>query len=540
MTNEEIQAFFLEQLSGEREQIETGWKSLYGSQDWDVERRDALVYATHRLAGAALSVGYSRIGNASRRVENQLKNPGFPDINRLEKLVADLFAEIDVCIRDEMIDQQHSTTQSIKNIPTLYESRSSSLIYLADDDPILVDMLASQVRHFGYSIKTFSRLQDLRTALKSEFPAAILMDIMFPEGELAGIETVKALQVEYDNMLPVFFLSTRDDMPARLQVIRAGGKNYFVKPVDVGALVDELDKITVLEDLEPYRVLIVDDSEVQAKVNALHLKKAGISSQVVTDPFKVLNALEEFIPDLLLLDLYMPKCTGLELAQVIRQMKTFMSLPIVYLSAETDREKQLAAVGLGGDDFLTKPIKPDHLISAVASRIERYRELRALMTRDSLTGLLNHTSIRERLGQEIARSARNSQPLALVMIDIDYFKKVNDTYGHATGDRVLKALTHMLTHRLRQTDIVGRYGGEEFVIVLPNTDEKAAINIINELRKAFSMVRHISNENEFSVTFSAGVAAYPKRQTPATLSEAADRALYAAKHQGRNRVLLVE
>ncbi len=540
MNDREIQNAFLKRLPEDRRQIKTAWNGLRTSKDWDEKRRDALAQATHRLAGVALTVGYSRIGNAARLVENYLKQSGFPDRSAFEKLIAALLVEIEARTRDEIIEQQQHAIQSIKNVPSLHETRSTSLIYLADDDPILTESLASQVRHFGYSLQTFTRLQDLRAALHQELPAAILMDIMFPEGELAGIETVRALQTEYNNLLPVFFLSVRDDVSARLQAIRTGGKNYFVKPVDIGALVDALDKVIVAEEPEQYRVLIVDDSEVQAKVNAMHLKKAGISSKITTNPFDALRALEEFIPDLLLLDLYMPECTGLELAQVIRQMKAFVSLPIVYLSAETDREKQLVAVGIGGDDFLTKPIKPGHLISAVTSRIDRYRQLRALMQRDSLTGLLNHTSIRERLKQEIAYSARNSQSLALAMIDVDNFKKVNDTYGHATGDRILKALTHMLVRRLRQSDIIGRYGGEEFVVILSNTDEKAAFQVVNEVREAFSLVRHISDGNEFNVTFSCGVATFPKQQTPASLSEAADRAMYAAKQQGRNQVVLAE
>jgi diguanylate cyclase (GGDEF)-like protein len=540
MKDQEIQESFLKQLPEDQRQIETAWNDLRASKDWDEKKRNAVIRVTHRLAGVALTLGYTRMGNAARLTENHLKQSDFLDKNALEKLVAALFVEIEARTRDEIIEQQQQATQSIKNIPSLQETRSTSLIYLADDDPILIDTLASQVRHFGYSLRAFTHLQDLRVALQNEIPAAILMDIMFPEGELAGIETVRALQMEHNNQLPVFFLSVRDDVSARLQAIRTGGKNYFVKPVDIGVLVDALDKVIVAEEPEQYRVLIVDDSEVQAKVNAMHLAKAGIASRIITNPINVLRALEEFIPDLLLLDLYMPECTGLELAQVIRQMKAFVSLPIVYLSAETDREKQLAAVGIGGDDFLTKPIKPDHLISAVASRIERYRQLRALMLRDSLTGLLNHTSVRERLGQEIVLSARNSQPLALAMIDIDNFKKVNDTYGHATGDRVLKALTHIFTRRLRQSDIIGRYGGEEFVVILPNTDEKAALQTLDELREAFSLVRHISDGREFNVTFSCGVASFPRQQTPATLSEAADRAMYVAKRQGRNQVVLAE
>jgi diguanylate cyclase (GGDEF)-like protein len=536
MNDQEIQDTFLKQLPEDRREIEIAWNDLRTSKDWNENDRDGLIRSTHRLAGAALTLGYSRMGNAARRVENHLKQTECLDRSALEKLAAALFVEISARVLDEVIEGQQHATQSIKNVPSLQETRSTSLIYLADDDPVLTDTLASQARHFGYLIQTFTRLEDLRAALQREIPAAILMDIMFPEGELAGIETVRSLQMEYNDQLPVFYLSIREDVSARLHAIRTGGKNYFVKPVDIGELVDALDKVIVAEEPEQYRVLIVDDSEVQAKVNAMHLAKAGVNAHIITNPFDALHALEEFIPDLLLLDLYMPECTGLELAQVIRQMKAFTSLPIVYLSAETDREKQLAAVGFGGDDFLTKPIKPDHLISAVTSRMVRYRQLRALMLRDSLTGLYNHTSIRERLGQEIARSARNDQPLAMAMIDIDNFKRVNDTYGHATGDRVLKALTHMFTRRLRQSDIIGRYGGEEFVVILPNTSEKTAFHVIDDLREAFSQVRHISEGQEFSITFSCGLATFPKQQTPASLSEAADRALYTAKGQGRNQV----
>jgi len=233
----------------------------------------------------------------------------------------------------------------------------------------------------------------------------------------------------------------------------------------------------------------------------------------------------------------MPDFSGLELAQMIRQIKTYVGLPIVFLSAEADREKQLNAVGMGGDDFLTKPIKPDLLIAAVTSRIERYRKLQTLMLRDGLTGLLNHTTIRENLAQEINRAGRNNQPLAVAMLDIDQFKNVNDTYGHATGDKVLRSLAQMLSLRLRHTDLIGRYGGEEFLILLPNTTQTEAANLMDELRDAFSQVVHISHEEEFRVTFSCGVAAYPQQSELATLSEAADRALYEAKRQGRNRVV---
>lgn len=541
MTQQDMRNAFMEKLPADRQQIEAEWTALQAAPVWNAGLCAPLIQSIHRLAGSALTVGYSRLGNAARQLETYLKAGDYGNRSSGKKHYALLLVEMQALHYDGVVENEQQTTQTIKNVPSLQEMRSFSLIYLVDDDPVLAETLAAQVRHFGYSIRCFTRLRDLSSALEKQMPTAILMDIIFPEGELAGIETIRALQQQHNNQLPVFFLSMRDDVETRLRAIRSGGKNYFVKPVDIGALVDALDKTIVSADSEEqFRVLIVDDVEIQAKINAMHLARAGIASKIVTNPYDVLNALEDYLPDLLLLDLYMPECTGLELAQVIRQMKAFVSLPIVYLSAETDREKQLVAVGLGGDDFLTKPIKPDHLVTAVRSRIERYRQLRALMLRDSLTGLFNHTSVRERLGQELVRTARTNQPLALAMIDIDHFKQVNDIHGHATGDRVLKALTHILVRRLRQSDIIGRYGGEEFIVILPGTDEDTALCVMNELRDGFSQVHHNGERGEFCVTFSCGVAVYPTYQSPTAISEAADRALYSAKAQGRNRVVLAE
>jgi response regulator receiver modulated diguanylate cyclase len=187
---------------------------------------------------------------------------------------------------------------------------------------------------------------------------------------------------------------------------------------------------------EPYTVLIVDDSPLMAEVYALALRTAGMHVVPTTDPMQVSNLLAELQPDLILLDMYMPDCNGQELAAVIRQQPEYHSIPIVFLSGETDRAAQLAALARGGDDFLTKPINLDHLVAAVSSRIQRARTMRSLMVRDSLTGLFNHSVTHELLMREIARAQRLSQPLSVILIDIDHFKQVNDQYGHQVGDRV--------------------------------------------------------------------------------------------------------
>lgn len=169
-------------------------------------------------------------------------------------------------------------------------------------------------------------------------------------------------------------------------------------------------------------------------------------------------------------------------------------------------------MAMGGDDFLTKPIEPNHLISSVAIRAERMRIMRSFLEKDGLTGLLNHTKTREKLELAVERGLRQQGGLALAMIDLDHFKKVNDTYGHFSGDRVLTGLARLRLQRLRKTDIVRRYGGEEFAVILLDTDIKSAGGVLNDIRESFSYIEHLSNNKRFSVTFSCGIAAFPNFQ----------------------------
>jgi diguanylate cyclase (GGDEF)-like protein len=206
-------------------------------------------------------------------------------------------------------------------------------------------------------------------------------------------------------------------------------------------------------------------------------------------------------------------------------MEAYVSIPIVFLSSETCVKRQLVAMRMGGDDFLTKPIQPDHLVSSVAIRAERMRVIRTFMERDSLTGLYNRSMSEEHLELAVMRAHRSGRSLAFAMLDIDGFKKINDTYGHPTGDRVIVTLARLLQQRLRKTDIIGRFGGEEFAVVLPDTDPEAACEVLDQIRQSFAVVRHAYATGEFSVTFSCGIAAYPRHGDVSTLCDAADKAL---------------
>ena len=240
----------------------------------------------------------------------------------------------------------------------------------------------------------------------------------------------------------------------------------------------------------------------------------------------------------MLVDMYMPVCNGAELAAIVRQIPEYVGLPIVFLSTETNAQKQFSAMEAGVDGFITKPVIPAELVSAVALRAERMRTLRGLMARDSLTGLYNHTTTTEILVSSLAHAVRQQEKLVMVMLDLDAFKNVNDTYGHMAGDQVIVALARLLKHRLRNTDVIGRYGGEEFALLLKDISSDTAEKLVNELREDFSKIIFNAGQQQFTCTFSAGISMYPSCNRAEELRMAADAALYQAKAKGRNQVVV--
>ncbi len=285
----------------------------------------------------------------------------------------------------------------------------------------------------------------------------------------------------------------------------------------------------------PLRALVVEDSLTASKSIQRTLAMCDIETHAISQPHEVLDCLAQFQPDLILMDMFMPGCTGVEAARVIRQHPEFLSIPIVYLSGDTNVPLQIEALRLGGDAFLTKPYNPVVLNAIVQSKIERYRALRRAMLHDGLTGLLNHKASKEQLGAAIRQATAARQPLAVAMIDIDHFKKINDSHGHPMGDQVIRSLAWFLSQRLRKTDIIGRYGGEEFLVALPGADRTRALEVRDRIRHDFGQIKHPMNETWCAATLSVGLTQLEGLSDAQTLIKQADEALYTAKRAGRNR-----
>ena len=409
-------------------------------------------------------------------------------------------------------------------------------VYILLQDLERADRLARQLEFFELSAQAFSSPAGFRLAMTERHPAAIVMDVDFA-GAGVGLTLAAEAQIGLEQKLPLLFFSLHEaDTPTRLAAVRAGGQGFLTGTLEASSLMEKIEVLTCVAQYEPFKVLIIDDSRAQALHAERLLNGAGIVTRTLIDPIQAMTELAEFQPDLIILDMYMPGCTGTELAKVIRHNDRYVSVPIIYLSAEDDMDKQLDAMSEGGDDFLTKPIQPRHLITTVRNRAARARHLKARMVSDSLTGLYNHTHILQLLEDCTFRARRENRPLSFAMLDLDHFKHVNDGYGHPMGDRVIKSLALFLKQRLRKTDFIGRYGGEEFAIVMPDTDQESAHKVLNQIRQRFAEIHYPAQPVDLSCSFSAGVVQMHGDADSLLMASQADEALYRAKNNGRNQV----
>ncbi|SDB30111.1 response regulator receiver modulated diguanylate cyclase [Desulfonatronum thiosulfatophilum] len=492
----------------------------------------------HKLAGSAGTFGFSELGAASRYLEIRVQqwlqgeNPSLQDLHALQREIHSLRVHV---------ARRQPSRSSMSMIQAVVESMRKSdeiSICLAEAEEPFAEELSRIFGHFGYTVNRHIRLAEAAEGLHRSKPDVLILDVTSHPDGLNTIEHV-ALSPEFQGLdCPMIFLSDQDTFEIRMQAARIGAEGFFLKPVDIPRLIDRVEQIVRRRQALPYRLLIVDDDEELARHYSLILRGAGMESRTLSDPVSIFEVLDEFQPDLILMDLNMPGYTGVDLARVIRMHDDWLSLPIIYLSAETDIDQQLSAMSNGGDDFLTKPISDRHLVVAVSVRAARMRQLNELMVKDSLTGLLKHSRIKEQIALEYSKARRVNSPLCVAMLDIDHFKQVNDTYGHAVGDQVIKALAHLLKQRLRKSDSIGRYGGEEFAVALVDCDADAAIALLDDIRMRFKEIRFSAEKENFTVTLSVGAIMAADYPEASSILVAADEALYNAKRGGRDRICL--
>ena len=287
------------------------------------------------------------------------------------------------------------------------------------------------------------------------------------------------------------------------------------------------------------KVLLIDDSEEIHDLVAACLADEPLELNCVLTSEAGLAAAAADLPDLVLLDVDMERSDGFHVCKRLKSDSATRDIPVVFLTSGSAMEQKVQGLELGAVDYVTKPFAMPELRARVRAAL-RTKHLMDLLAKraliDGLTGLANRASLEQRLAQELSLSRRTKRPLACVMVDVDHFKKVNDTYGHAFGDEVLRSVAQTLVSGCRTEDLIARYGGEEFALLLPNTNGVGAAELAERLRQAVASIPVTHGKTPVTVTCSFGVSEWPRAVDPSLL-EAADKALYQAKQAGRNRVI---
>ena len=418
------------------------------------------------------------------------------------------------------------------------EIENAGAVLLVDDDPDFRKLAAVLVRKQMLEVCVAqSSAEALHKARQVPLRAAII-DVHLGEEDAFDLARSLRNHPEHEN-LPIALVSVDHEVETRVMGTQVGASLFLEKPITEESFALALQQLLDEANAQRSRVLLLEDDPDFSKKACLLLESEGVEAMAIDNPSALSETLEEYRPDLLVLDINLPKTNGLEICRALRMSVAWQTLPIFMVTSRTDHESRIKAFEAGATDFVSKPIIQQEFTARVGTHLRQARLLQDRSERDSLSGLLLRRPFLEALERRLSESHRYDRPIAIALMDIDHFKRVNDTHGHGTGDAVIAALGQLLRRRFRSEDLRCRWGGEEFMLAFPGQDSALARSALNRVLKEFAeMGIHSPDGERFSVTFSAGVAAYPDDGASAqALIRRADKRLYRAKEGGRNQVI---
>jgi len=455
----------------------------------------------------------------------------------------------------------------------------SARILVVDDLVPNVRLLEAKLAREYFEVLTASSGVEALAIARRERPDIVLLDVMMPE--MDGFEVCRQLKADPETAhIPVVMVTALNDAVDRVQGLEAGADDFLSKPINDVALLarvrsllrlklmlDELRlrEVTgsgfgIAEDRPEAtnglggRILVVEDREVYAR----NIEQALNEDHVVVITADVDEAVHELrtgAPDLLVVSLGLRDQDGLRLCSQMRSMDEGRHVPQLILvdDSPVDLERLVKGLDFGVNDYLIRPIDPNELKARVRTQVRHRRfqdRLRAnvqmsvaLAVTDSLTGVHNRNYLESHLENLVQRALRDGKSIALLLLDIDRFKAINDSHGHGAGDEALKEFTNRISREIRGIDLLARFGGEEFVMLMPDADADRALAVAERLRQliAEEPFQLAGCDIEIPVTASIGIAISQRdTDTGAEMMRRADQALYAAKNQGRNRVMLAD
>jgi len=497
----------------------------------------------HKIKGTGGSLGFRQVSECMLFIEHAAATMHEKPAKEQLALWADVDRKLaDAKILGEKEAQDVASVVNAKEEESQSEEAPASMarILVVDSDDGFLDIVEELGKQRLVEIvraKTFREALDRACILPLD-AALINVHAEAPEESFKLARELRNLP-GYET-LPLAFISGNALVKDRVEAAHAGASLYLDKPLESDSLEKAVEHLVAIRTGGRPRILLVDDDEFFANTIALILRNEGVIVRILTDPNKILEVMQDFPPELLLLDVMMPGITGFEVCRMLRQIPRWQDLPIVFLTGQTGVENRLEAFRSGGDDYLPKPVVNEELLTRVKVRLDRARMLKDRSDKDTITGLLLRRAFSEQLAQLLADGQRNKSVFTICLLDVDKFKNVNDTYGHLAGDKVLAGLGQLLARRFRVEDLRGRWGGEEFILGFRRESKETMHAAINRVLAEFrEMIFTGDDGQEFKCSFSGGMASYPEDgESIYELIQTADARLYEAKKQGRNRIIL--
>jgi diguanylate cyclase (GGDEF)-like protein len=503
-------------------------------------------FEVHSLRGSSGTLDFIMLSDRLGMIEDEVA-PCEEQINRLISVIPFIDRHINSMIEASrnnpnpllVLKQVASSLGALRNTQKKKEEISSQSyreikIALLDDNEAASAVHAKLLGGFGFRISQFNSIELLEEVLDQESFSLVLIDTDNATNQSEQIFAFAAkLNLEDTD---VFILSSSSSFENRLAAVRSKVNEYLLKPVNITTLVSKIRKNFKIDLIRPYRILLLDD---QASVGIFYktlLEDDGVEVLAISQAESIMSELESFHPDVFLLDIHMPNISGLEIARLLRQQAKYDYVPIIFLTTDDNINTKLEVLECGADDVIPKNTPPKLIVQQIDSRIQRGQEIRYLASRDSLTGVFNHGQIMDAAAHSLRLAARQEKPTIVVMIDLDNFKAVNDKYGHLGGDKVLISLGQLLLQSVRDTDYVGRYGGEEFMVVFSDAEPSVIESKMNNILTAFLQINYTVDKQSFHCSFSAGLATSTHHEKLSELVSSADAALYKAKEAGRSQV----